>query len=102
MAGVSHNYLRILELSKDPRTGKPSRPSVDVLKRLARAYNYPYEKLLKAAGYLQTLSDNSKEECDPDIIAIQTAIRKANSQQRKKILELLKATFFELFEDEGY
>ncbi len=61
-----------------------------------------YEKLLKAAGYLQTLSDNSKEECDPDIIAIQTAIRKANSQQRKKILELLKATFFELFEDEGY
>jgi transcriptional regulator with XRE-family HTH domain len=52
IADISHTYLDILERGIDPRSGKPIKPSVDMLKRLAIAFNYPYKKLMQAAGYL--------------------------------------------------
>ncbi len=51
-AGISHTYLGVLEKGIDPRSGKQIKPSTDTLERLAKAYKYPYENLLKAAGYL--------------------------------------------------
>lgn len=57
-AGISHNYLRNLEMGIDPRTKAPIHPSPDTLRKLAVAYDYPYEELLKLAGYLDNGSDN--------------------------------------------
>lgn len=51
-ANISHGYLRTLEQGKHPVTGAAVMPSADILKALAQAYGYPYEKLLHAAGYL--------------------------------------------------
>jgi len=53
--GISYSYLSILEKGKDPRTGKDSNPKPEMLKIISKAYNYPYEELMKTAGYL---SDN--------------------------------------------
>lgn len=51
-ANISHNYLSILEKGIDPQTKAPVNPSPETLKRLAKAYNYPYEQLMFKAGYL--------------------------------------------------
>lgn len=62
-AGISHTYLGVLEKGIDPRSGKQIKPSTDTLERLAKAYNYPYEKLLKAAGYLNN-DDNKPTDAE--------------------------------------
>jgi len=50
--GISYSYLSILEKGVDPRTGKDSNPKPETLKMISKAYDYPYEELMKAAGYL--------------------------------------------------
>ncbi len=50
--GISYSYLSILEKGIDPRTGKNSNPKPDTLRIISKAYDYPYEELLKEAGYL--------------------------------------------------
>lgn len=50
--GISYSYLSILEKGTDPRTGKDSNPKPEMLKIISKTYNYPYEELMKAAGYL--------------------------------------------------
>ncbi|MFZ5986424.1 MAG: helix-turn-helix domain-containing protein [Bacillota bacterium] len=50
--GISYSYLSILEKGVDPRTGKDSNPKPETLKIISKAYDYPYEELMKAAGYL--------------------------------------------------
>lgn len=61
-AKISHTYLSHLEKGKDPRTGKPLYPSPDTLKALATAFNYPYEELMMAAGYLERKSSLSETD----------------------------------------
>jgi len=52
--GLSHTYISDIE--KGFRRGKgtktPLKPSPDTLKRLSKAYDYPYEELMRIAGYL--------------------------------------------------
>ncbi|WP_148133305.1 helix-turn-helix domain-containing protein [Candidatus Formimonas warabiya] len=61
-AQISHSYLSHLEKGRDPRTGKPLYPSPDTLKSLSKAYNYPYEKMLAAAGYLPASTPVTKRD----------------------------------------
>jgi transcriptional regulator with XRE-family HTH domain len=61
-AGISHNYLSILEKGIDPQTKAPVNPSPDTLKRLAKAYNYPYEELLAIAGVIDDPNDQPKDK----------------------------------------
>jgi transcriptional regulator with XRE-family HTH domain len=49
---ISYSYLSVLEKGLDPRTGKGSCPKPDTLKVISKAYDYPYEELMKAAGYI--------------------------------------------------
>lgn len=49
---VSHGYLHLLEKGYDSRTGKPLAPSTRILEQLAQVYEYPYQEMLRAAGYL--------------------------------------------------
>jgi transcriptional regulator with XRE-family HTH domain len=58
-AGISHAYLSLIEKGIDPRTKSPLMPSPETLKGLSRAFNYPFEELMKAAGYLERGNDNS-------------------------------------------
>lgn len=50
-SGVSHAYIRYLEIGKRPGTNTPIHPSPEMLKGLAKAYNYSYKELMKKAGY---------------------------------------------------
>lgn len=53
IAGVSHNYLSIVEKGKDPRSGAPVSPSPETLKKLAAAYHHSYDHLMAVAGYTE-------------------------------------------------
>lgn len=57
--GVSHTYLSTIERGLDTRTGKPVKPTPEILKLIANAYSYPYEDLLTVAGYLNERQYNS-------------------------------------------
>lgn len=57
-SGVSHSYIRYLEVGKRPGTNTPINPSPDMLKGLAKAYNHSYKDLMVRAGY----SYEEKEE----------------------------------------
>lgn len=58
--GISHNYLSIIERGIDPRSGSPVNPTPESLRKLADAYDYSYEELMKIAGYIE----NKAEEKD--------------------------------------
>lgn len=51
-SGLSHAYIRDLELGKNRKTKAPISPTPETLKRLADAYNYDYEELMIKAGYI--------------------------------------------------
>lgn len=66
-SGLSYSYISSLEKGKHPRTGAPINPTPDILRSLAKAYNYPYEELMKLAGHLDKGSkEESLEESEAD------------------------------------
>lgn len=81
--GISHNYLRNLEKGIDPRTKTPINPSAETLKKIAKAYDYPYEELLKVAGYLD---DNDK----PKLPALTEKDERDIQKELEKIIKGLK------------
>lgn len=71
--GLSHTYIRDLELNYNRKTKAPIKPTPDTLRKLSQAYDYPYEQLLKLAGFFPS-------EDDP----IQAIIDDPNSSETKK------------------
>ncbi|CAN7357209.1 helix-turn-helix domain-containing protein [Paenibacillus sp. LjRoot56] len=61
-SGLSYSYISSLEKGKHPRTGAPINPTPDILKSLSNAYNYPYEELMKKAGYLSDEGEEQEEK----------------------------------------
>lgn len=55
-SGLSHAYIRDLELGRNRTTNDIIKPSPETLRKLAHAYQYPYTDLLKKAGYLEEAS----------------------------------------------
>jgi transcriptional regulator with XRE-family HTH domain len=67
LTGISHTYIRDLELGKRRATGKPVNPSAYVLRKLADCYNYSFTELMKVAGYedvLREYDENGKKRHD--------------------------------------
>lgn len=59
-SGLSHTYIRDLELGINRKTKAPIRPSADTLLQLAKAYNHPPNDLLIKAGYLEDTEEITK------------------------------------------
>jgi transcriptional regulator with XRE-family HTH domain len=105
-SGISHTYLGIIEKGIDQRSGNPVKPTPETLKTLAKAYNYPYEELMRKAGYLQEssevyLTDNNLEctHIELENVLLNQRItyrgKALNEAERKKILDMLKLLFQE-------
>jgi transcriptional regulator with XRE-family HTH domain len=64
-SGLSHAYIRDLELEKNRSTNEKITPSPDTLQKLSNAYGYAYNELMIKAGHLiaqdLTLSSISSE-----------------------------------------
>src|SRR6478609_3127447 len=52
-SGLSHAYIRDLELERNRSTNDKIKPSPDTLKKLSDAYNFSYTELMCKAGYLE-------------------------------------------------
>lgn len=52
-SGLSHAYIRDLELERNRSTNEKIKPSPVTLKKLSDAYNYSYTELMEKAGYLE-------------------------------------------------
>jgi transcriptional regulator with XRE-family HTH domain len=105
-SGISHTYLGIIEKGIDQRSGNPVKPTPETLKTLAKAYNYPYEELMRKAGYLlesneMYLTDVKLEHMPVELenILLNQRItyrgKALNEAERKKILDMLKLLFQE-------
>lgn len=68
LTGISHNYLSIVERGFDPRSGAPVHPTPDTLKKLAEAYDYPYNALMRRAGYIPEADEDGKIAADGTVV----------------------------------
>jgi transcriptional regulator with XRE-family HTH domain len=83
-AGISAVYLRVIETGLNPKTGRASRPSPEVVVRLARALGMPPDALLALAGYQDLRADIQADhgphgavegESDGELHALANALR---------------------------
>jgi transcriptional regulator with XRE-family HTH domain len=66
-SGLSHAYIRDLELEKNRSTNEKITPSPDTLKKLSAAYHYPYTELMIKAGHLMERDISSVQSTDVQI-----------------------------------
>lgn len=77
--GLSPTYLGILEKGIDPRSGNMVKPSAETLQKLAGAYNYPYERLMELAGYLDPArAGTGGGGGNPSPVELETILRESN------------------------
>lgn len=93
LSGVSHAYIRYLEIGKRPGTNTPIHPSPDMLRGLAKAYNHPYKDLMKRAGYSYEEVEEVKEETQLDKdkkLALDLIMSITDPDKKKQAIEYLK------------
>lgn len=69
-SGLSHAYIRDLELERNRSTNEKINPSPVTLKKLSDAYNIPYTDLMEKAGYLE----NESEQANSSKVALQEPV----------------------------
>lgn len=95
-SGLSYSYISSLEKGKHPRTGAPINPTPEILRNLAKAYNHPYDELMKLAGYSDNKEDPSIEELGKKEVLdridkeIFEEIVKLNIKQKEKLKKLME------------
>lgn len=88
-SGLSHAYIRDLELGKNRKTKSPINPTPETIRRLAEAYNYDYEELMQKAGYLEYGSDYiTNDQARNDAI---DAYNRLPPNKKKLVDDMIKA-----------
>lgn len=67
-SGLSHSYIRYLEIGGRPGSDTPINATPETLKKLAKAYNYPYIDLLEKAGYIDEITEERKQTANESTI----------------------------------
>ncbi|MGE8023016.1 helix-turn-helix domain-containing protein [Staphylococcus pasteuri] len=69
--GISHTYLDSLEKGYDPRTGKERKPTIEVINKISKYYNYDLFELLNLSGLLPSLSElpNTPREVQKKVLS---------------------------------
>lgn len=95
-SGLSHSYIRDLELGYNHATKSPIHPSTQALKQLANAYQCSYEELLKKAGYITDIQDHilgddlKKLLEDPTVGLILDELKDSTQDMRREALAILR------------
>lgn len=94
-SGISHTYIRAIEQNKRPGSNTPINPTPETLKRLAKAYNYDYDELLKVAGYIDNNNTVDKkpqnEDFDPEVRSLARDIKDLNPTDKQLLKGLIKS-----------
>jgi transcriptional regulator with XRE-family HTH domain len=95
-SGLSHSYIRDLEIGYNHATKAPIKPSTQVIKQLADAYQCSYEELLKKAGYITDIQDHilgddlKKLIEDPTVGLILDELKDSSEEMRREALAILR------------
>ncbi|MDD9265764.1 helix-turn-helix domain-containing protein [Paenibacillus sp. GCM10023248] len=115
-SGLSHAYIRDLELERNRSTNEKINPSPVTLKKLSDAYNIPYTDLMEKAGYLEldsvpaatATSDLSDPVSMADTLYIEVSTKEITYHTRiermtKSVNSLLDfSLFLDKLEEMGY
>lgn len=101
--GLSHTYIRDIEIGIRRGSKTPITPSPEALKKLSHVYQYPYGELLKKAGYLPEDFDNDRLEdsirTDLKLRKIFRAAEELTDEQKDKLYELMEMVFPDVFKN---
>lgn len=86
-SGLSHTYIRDLELGVNRATNEILKPSPETLRRLAETYDYLYEELMEKAGYLTERAPNIIKKILNEKVAIQDDYWKNRALEAEKKIE---------------
>lgn len=84
-SGLSHSYIAALEQDKRPGTKAPISPSPDSLKRLSDAYGFPYEDLMRKAGYLSDEEQISEDKSPAEQLSGYLELELSNEEIIKRM-----------------
>ncbi|SFL25016.1 Helix-turn-helix [Paenibacillus sp. 1_12] len=113
-SGLSHAYIRDLELEKNRSTNEKITPSPDTLQKLSNAYGFPYKELMIKAGHLEEhdlLPDTSSPDIEVDLsqvfyieIGMRDIIYGDLQTRLKKSIDSLRdfSDFLDTLEEHGF
>lgn len=87
---LSHTYISDIEKGFRRGTKKPIHPSPDTLKRFAEAYDYPYEELMKVAGYLNDEEDFQTFSSNPSLNHFFRDIAASDEDEQKELRQIFE------------
>ncbi|UXS60504.1 helix-turn-helix domain-containing protein [Staphylococcus ureilyticus] len=97
--GISHTYLDSLEKGYDARSGKERKPTVDVINKISKYYNFDFFELSRLAGVFVSLKETPDNIKKDELNKLRKKFKQyANDNEnevREKYIELLtdKMTF---------
>ncbi|NRF90702.1 helix-turn-helix transcriptional regulator [Paenibacillus frigoriresistens] len=111
-SGLSHAYIRDLELERNRSTNEKIKPSPVTLKKLSDAYNFSYTELMEKAGYLEKedVHANNEQELVPmsDTLFIEVSTKEITYHMRigkvsRSVNSLLDFShFLDKLEEQGF
>lgn len=106
-SGISKAYISLLEKNKHPKTGKNIAPSIQCIKQAADGMNMDFNVLFGLIDGNVTVGESIKKEnifnfdSDPDVRRIQRARQKMPEEDRAFMMQMLKRSFGEYFEEDS-
>ncbi|MBD0381188.1 helix-turn-helix domain-containing protein [Paenibacillus sedimenti] len=109
-SGLSHAYIRDLELERNRSTNEKIKPSPVTLKKLSDAYNFSYTELMEKAGYLEKEEKSESEVEIPfqDVLYIEVSMREITyhthmSKLNRSVNSLIDFSgFLDKLEEQGF
>lgn len=98
MCGISHTHLDSIEKGIDPRTGKPVSLTLETLDKIAHGLDV--ETDLLTTLYFGQVPFAPKADKLPEIAAIERAAMNMSGEERRRMLNLVKAAFDYAFDEE--
>jgi transcriptional regulator with XRE-family HTH domain len=92
--GYAHTLIHDFELGFRRGSNTPLRPSPAALKKLSEVYQYPYEELLKIAGYKR---DVSGKKGDTELRMIMYGNPELSAQEKQILRNLMEEVFPDAF-----
>lgn len=87
---LSHTYISDIEKGYRRGTKKPIHPSPDILKRLAEAYGYPYEELMRVAGYLEDEEEYQEFASNPELNHFFRDIAASEEEEQRELRQIFE------------
>ncbi|MDK7301303.1 helix-turn-helix domain-containing protein [Staphylococcus hominis] len=83
--GISHTYLDSLEKGFDPRTNKERKPTIEVLHKISKYYDYDFFDLSSLAGVFVSINDTPDEVKKEEIKKMKEKFREYFNDNENKI-----------------